>query len=89
MRFCALLPQVPNEDQPFEPTGFSLVVLPYAEDMRELDSILNTAGLNKKKENKEVPIADSLDKTEKNAAKLMIRNTTFNFSSSNFENPSI
>lgn len=48
VRFCALLPQIPSEEQPFEPTGFSLIVLPFAEDMRELDSVMLQAGFGKK-----------------------------------------
>lgn len=47
------------------------------------------AGLNKNKEKQQLPIVQSLAKKEKDAAKLMIKNLTFDFSSSNFENPSI
>jgi hypothetical protein len=37
VRFCALLPSVGSE---IYPAGFQLVLLPYAEDIRDLDAIM-------------------------------------------------
>jgi hypothetical protein len=63
-------------------------VLPYADDIRSLDNIMEAAGFPQdKQESNEV--INSLSKNEKNAAKLLIRNLTIDFDSRNFENPTI
>jgi hypothetical protein len=63
-------------------------VLPYADDIRDLDGIMEAAGLTQEERERE-PIVEKLTKTEKDAAKLLIRNLTINFESRNFENPTI
>lgn len=45
VRFCALLPSIPSKDKIDEPTGFQLIVLPYADDIRDLDAIMDAAGI--------------------------------------------
>ena len=48
VRFCALLPQEESMDETTglqTPPGFQLVVLPYADDIRDLDSIMEAANL--------------------------------------------
>lgn len=63
-------------------------MLPYADDIRSLDNIMEAAGFPQdKQESNEV--INSLSKNEKNAAKLLIRNLTIDFDSRNFENPTI
>ena len=50
LRFCALLPQEESMDESSglqTPPGFQLIVLPYADDIRELDSIMEAAGFLK------------------------------------------
>ena len=44
VRFCALLPSLPKEDDDVAQAGFRLIVLPYADDIRDLDSIMDAAG---------------------------------------------
>lgn len=64
-----------------------MIVLPYADDIRDLDSIMEAGGYPPDK--REQSICDSLTKPEKDSAKLLIRNLTINFDSRNFENPTI
>ena len=93
VRFCALLPQ----DEKFDdstglqtPPGFQLIVLPYADDIRDLDGIMEAAGFQKAEERQQEPaIIDKLRPEEKNAAKLLIKNLTIEFDPRNFENPTI
>ena len=92
VRFCAMLPQDESFDEDFglqTPPGFQLVVLPYAEDIRDLSDIKEAAGLGKTDSGEEVPVIDTLKQEEKNAARLLIKNLTIDFNSRNFENPSI
>lgn len=67
-----------------DPAGFQLILLPYAEDIRDLDSIMEAAGFP---EDEEYNL--ELNKKEKDAAKLLVKNLTVQFDSLNFENPSI
>lgn len=62
-------------------------MLPYADDIRDLDSIMESGGFPQDK--REESVVDSLSKSEKDSAKLLIRNLTINFDSRNFENPTI
>lgn len=63
-------------------------MLPYAEDIRDLDAIMEAAGFKARQEQSEEPgICDTLQKEERNAAKLLIKNLTIDFDSRNFENP--
>ena len=92
VRFCAMLPQDESFDEDFglqTPPGFQLVVLPYAEDIRDLSDIKEAAGLGQADAGEEVPVVDTLKQEEKNAARLLIKNLTIDFNSRNFENPSI
>ena len=67
-----------------------MIVLPYADDIRDLDGIMEAAGFKKNDEvPDEVPITETLTKQEKDSAKLLIKNLTIDFNSRNFENPSI
>lgn len=66
-----------------------MIVLPYAEDLRELSDIKEAAGLGKADAGEEAPVIDTLKQEEKNAARLLIKNLTIDFNSRNFENPSI
>jgi len=53
VRFCALLPQDEslNELSGLQtPPGFQLIVLPYADDIRDLDGIMEAAGFPKAEE---------------------------------------
>ena len=84
VRFCALMP---SEGTAENPAGFQLVVLPFADDIRDLDTIMEAAGFPENEN--EVPIAETLTKKERDAAKLMISNLTIGFDSRNFENPTI
>ena len=93
VRFCALLPQ----DEKFDdmsgiqtPPGFQLIVLPFADDIRSLDNIMEAAGFQKSDDRMDEPaIVDQLRPEEKNAARLLIKNLTIDFDPRNFENPSI
>lgn len=67
-----------------DPAGFQLILLPYAEDIRDLDTIMEAAGFP---EDEEYNL--DLSKKEKDAAKLLIKNLTVQFDSLNFENPTI
>lgn len=58
-------------------------MLPYSDDMRSTDSIMDYAGV------KNNTLVDSLTKEERNAAKLMIKNLNFDFDSHNFRNTSL
>lgn len=90
VRFCALLPSLPNENCNYDSQpGFYLIVLPYADDIRDLDAIMESAGLKLNEKIEEKPVVDSLTKPEKDTAKLLIKNMTINFESRNFENPTI
>jgi len=72
------------------PPGFQLIVLPYADDIRDLDSIMEAAGYPKAEEDGPGPsIIDKLRPEEKNAARLLIKNLTIDFDVRNFENPTI
>jgi len=65
-------------------------VLPYAEDIRDLDAIMEAAGYGTKdKVHEEPAIVDTLSKEEKGSAKLLIKNLSIDFNSRNFENPTI
>jgi hypothetical protein len=61
-------------------------VLPYADDIRDLDSIMDAAGFNQRTEK---AIVETLEKKDRDAAKLLIKNLTINFDTKNFENPTI
>ena len=90
VKFCALLPQDEKYDPEsgFQtPPGFQLIVLPYAEDIRDLDAIMEAAGFRQQEEN-QVGICETLKKEERNSARLLIKNLTIDFDSRNFENPS-
>jgi len=68
------------------------VVLPYADDIRDLDGIMEAAGIKqaaKEAEEKQQAIIDTLTQTEKQSARLLIKNLTINFNSRDFENPSL
>ena len=73
------------------PPGFQLIVLPYADDIRDLDSIMEAAGFPKREETVRTyqSVIDKLRPEEKNAAKLLIKNLTIDFDVRNFENPTI
>lgn len=89
-RFCALVPQdesVDPRDGYVSPAGFQLIQLPYADDLRDTQAIVEYAGL--KKEATEPGIMDTLSKNEKNSAKLLVKNLNIDFDSRNFENPSL
>ena len=62
-------------------------MLPFADDIRDLDTIMEAAGFPENEN--AVPIAETLTKKERDAAKLMISNLTIGFDSRNFENPTI
>lgn len=67
-----------------------MIVLPFADDIRDLDNIMEAAGFQKSDERMEEPaIIDKLKPEEKNAAKLLIKNLTIDFDPRNFENPTI
>lgn len=95
MKFCALLPQDEsyNEETGIQtPPGFQCIVLPFAEDIRDLDNILAAAGFGQREEREMQPASETLPKLaekERNAAKLMIKNFSIDFDSRNFENPTI
>jgi len=76
VRFCALLPSMPKDstDDDAQP-GFYLIVLPFADDMRDLDAIMAAGGFNVN-DTHEKPIVDTLTKDEKYAAKILIKNMT-------------
>ena len=90
VRFCALLPSMPkdNLDDEAQP-GFYLIVLPFADDMRDLDAIMAAGGFTVG-EKSEKPVVETLTKDEKYAAKILIKNMTIkDFKSRDFENPTI
>jgi ATP-dependent DNA helicase 2 subunit 1 len=92
VRFCALIPQEEKYDQEdgFQtPPGFQLIILPFADDIRDLDTILEGAGFEVENVEEEKSVIESLTAEEKNAAKLLVKNLTIEFNSRNFENPSI
>lgn len=65
-------------------------MLPYADDIRDLDQIIEAAGLKQAEEKASAPaIIDSLKQEEKNAAKLLIKNLTIDFDARNYDNPTI
>jgi hypothetical protein len=90
VRFCALLPSLPteNSEEDAQP-GFYLIVLPYADDVRDLDAIMEAGGFYASLRREEQSISETLTQKEKDAAKLLIQNMTINFDSRNFENPTI
>ena len=67
-----------------------MIVLPYADDIRDLDGIMEAAGFQKSEDRiQELAIIDSLKAEEKNAAKLLIKNLTIDFDARNYDNPVI
>ena len=67
-----------------------MVVLPYAEDIRSLDGIIQSAGFSSAEDREDEPsIINDLTDNERIAARLLIKNLTINFDSHNFENPLI
>ena len=51
---------------------------------------MEAGGFEKKEEaSDEVPIVETLSKSEKDSAKLLIKNLEIDFNSRNFENPTI
>lgn len=90
VRFCALVPQQEklDEDGFQTPPGFQLIILPYADDIRDINQIFEAAGF-KQEEEKEASVFDQLSKDEKNTAKLLVKNMYIDFNSRNFENPSL
>lgn len=91
VRFCALLPSLPknNNNDDAQP-GFYLIVLPFADDMRDLDAIMAAGGFPATVDKKEKPVIDTLTKDEKYSAKVLIKNMTMkDFKSREFENPTI
>jgi len=50
---------------------------------------MESAGLKLNEKIEEKPVVETLTKSEKDAAKLLIKNMTINFESRNFENPTI
>ena len=62
-------------------------MLPYADDIRDLDRIMEASGLPV--EQKEHSVIETFTKKERDTAKLLIRNLTIDFDSRNFENPTI
>ncbi|CDW84185.1 ku p70 dna helicase [Stylonychia lemnae] len=91
VRFCALIPQAErvDEDDGFQtPPGFQLIFLPYADDIRDINSIFEAAGYNEE-DPEDKSIFDQLTNEEKQAAKLMVKNMYIDFNSRNFENPSL
>ena len=90
VRFCALLPSLPVEGKEDDPTGFQLIVLPYADDIRELDSIMDAAGYPQDYQpTGEGGICDDLKKDELKAAKALIGKINMKFDAKQFENPTI
>lgn len=88
LRFCALLPSIPTSERDTQTKpGFQLIVLPFADDIRDLDTIMAAAGYPEEK--REENIISSLTKKEKDSAKLLIKNLSIKFDSRNFENPTI
>ena len=87
VRFCALLPSYPKHANDDTPMGFQLIVLPFADDIRDLDTIFDAAGFDQQK--REQNIVDTLSKQEKDSARPLIKNLSINFDSRNFENPTI
>ena len=63
-----------NSDDDVQP-GFYLIVLPFADDMRDLDAIMAAGGFNVG-EKSEKPVVETLSKDEKYAAKVLIKNMT-------------
>lgn len=60
VRFCALLPSYPKDANDEAQCGFQLIVLPYADDIRNLDSIMQTAGYPVEKRETEPAIVETL-----------------------------
>lgn len=92
VRFCALLPQKEkyNEDEGVQtPPGFQLIILPFADDLRDLENIMESAGFEVDNEDKEQNVIETLTSEEKKAAKLLVKNLSIDFNSRDFENPSI
>jgi len=86
VRFCALVPQDEKTDEDgFQvPPGFQLIFLPYADDVKDLEPILEAAGMDDQAVN-----VDDLSRKEVDSAKLMVKNLAIKFDSRNFENPSL
>jgi ATP-dependent DNA helicase 2 subunit 1 len=93
VRFCALIPQeekVDEEDGFQTPSGFQCIFLPFADDIRDLNQVMEACGYEAEgQDEEEKGIVDTLTKQEKDAAKLLVKNMTIDFNSRNFENPSI
>ena len=65
-------------------------MLPYADDIRSLDNIMEAAGFGPAEERQNEPaIVDKITQEEKNAAKLLIKNLTMDFDARNYDNPTI
>ena len=62
-----------------------MIFLPYADDIRDLNSIFEVSGLAEG-EGQEI---DIVEKEDMKAAQLLVKNLSINFDSRNFENPSI
>ena len=63
VKFCAMLPQDESFDEEFglqTPPGFQLIVLPYAEDLRDLNEIKEAAGYSVEEAENERSIIDKL-----------------------------
>lgn len=83
VRFAALIPQaekVDEEDGYVTPPGFHVLILPFAEDVREVEEDPLVKKILRKTD---------VNETELKTAKLFIKNMSIDFDSNNFENPSI
>jgi ATP-dependent DNA helicase 2 subunit 1 len=58
VRFCALLPSLPKDAEDETQMGFQLIVLPYADDIRELDRIMEASGYPKDRKEDEPTVID-------------------------------
>jgi hypothetical protein len=63
-----------------------LISIPYADDLRDNKSIIESAGFET---DKQTSIIETLTEDEKRAAKAIVKSVHFEFDSRNFENPSI
>ena len=78
VRFCALLPQEESFDEDgFQtPPGFNVIFLPFSDDMRTLNNVIDTDQAKP-------------DHNQIKHAKLLIKNLKIDFDPRNFENPDI
>ena len=58
VRFCALLPSLPKDAEDETQMGFQLIVLPYADDIRELDRIMEASGYPNDRKEDEPSVID-------------------------------